>query len=61
MANDHTKGYRLLSNFMSAGSLLELYLQQQGPFTPLQIKTLSSTVDGIQTFLLAWKTKHAKE
>ena len=49
---------RLLANFMSASALMETYLQQGGQLTPLQLESLSLTIEGLQSFLDIWKRKH---
>jgi len=49
---------RLLANFMSASATMETYLQQGGSLTPLQLESLSLTIEGLQSFLGIWKRKH---
>lgn len=49
---------RLLANFMSASAPMETYLQQGGSLTPLQLESLSLTIQGLQSFLGIWKRKH---
>ena len=58
MDKKETDPQRLLATFMSASAPMETYLQQGGALTPLQLESLSLTIEGLQSFLAIWKRKH---
>lgn len=47
---------RLIADFMTASNSLEQYLHKKGPLTDLQYESITTTVDGLRTFLQTWKT-----
>jgi hypothetical protein len=49
---------RLIANLLSSSAPVEVYLQQGGPLTDLQLHSLSLTIEGLQSFLAIWKRKH---
>jgi len=58
MADEDVTTHRLIADFMTASTPVETYLQQDGRLTDLELQSLSLTIDGLQTFLNIWKTKH---
>ena len=50
---------QLLATFMSASAPMEAYLQQGGALTPLQLQSLTLTIEGLQSFLNRWVEKYA--
>ena len=59
MNNEELQTNQLLATFMSASAPMEAYLQQGGPLTPLQLQSLTLTIDGLQSFLNRWVEKYA--
>jgi hypothetical protein len=53
--------HRLIANFMTASTPLEKYLHEHGPMTDLEIRSLSLTLDGLQTFFDSWMRNRAKQ
>ena len=47
---------RLIADFMQASNRVEQYLHKKGPLTDLQYESITTTVDGLRTFLQTWKT-----
>jgi hypothetical protein len=47
---------RLIADFMKISTRLERYLHKKGPLTDLQYESLSTTLEGLETFLLTWRT-----
>jgi hypothetical protein len=47
---------RLIADFMTASNRVEQYLHKKGPLTDLQYESITTTVDGLRTFLQTWKT-----
>lgn len=58
MDQDGIEANRLVADFMTASAPLEAYLQQGQPLTPLQLQSITNTIDGLQTFLDVWHKKH---
>jgi len=58
MNNEELQTNQLLATFMSASAPIEAYLQEGGPLTPLQLQSLTLTIDGLQSFLNRWVNKH---
>ena len=61
MADEDVTTQRLIANFMTASVPVEKHLQQGGRLTDLELQSLSLTIDGLQTFLNIWMTKHSKK
>ena len=49
---------RLIADFMKTSSRVEQYLQQKGPLTALQYESIATTLEGVRTFLLTWRTHY---
>ena len=47
----------LIARFMAASTPVEVYLQQHGPLSPLELDSLTQTVKSLQTFLDMWKRR----
>jgi uncharacterized membrane protein len=47
----------LIARFMTASTPVEVYLQQHGPLSPLELDSLTLTLRSLQTFLDIWKQK----
>lgn len=47
---------RLIADFMKASNRLEQYLHKKGPLTDLQYESVETTLEGLRTFLLTWRT-----
>ena len=58
MDDKQLEAQRLIADLMSASAPVESYLQQAQPLTPIQLESLSLTIDGLQSFLSIWKRKH---
>ncbi|WP_447598169.1 hypothetical protein [Nitrospira sp. Nam80] len=47
---------RMIVEFMKTSARVEHYLQKKRPLTDLQYDSIATTVEGLRTFLLTWRT-----
>ncbi len=47
---------RMVADFMKVSSDVERYLQQKQPLTDVQLESIATTIQGLQTLLETWRT-----
>ena len=51
---------RMIVGFMKISARVEQYLQRKGPLTDVQYDSIVTTIEGLRTFLLTWRTHFRK-